>query len=60
MLLAHMFQPAPAGMYDSPLCPCGALLDPGHPTLCRKCRNRLRWFRKRNGRRGTGHDRPHN
>ncbi|MBY8888515.1 hypothetical protein K7472_27275 [Streptomyces sp. PTM05] len=31
-------------------CPCGALID-GRGDLCRKCRGRLRWLRRLNGKR---------
>jgi hypothetical protein len=31
---------------EDPTCPCGAQLGAGHPTLCRKCVNRMRWNRR--------------
>jgi hypothetical protein len=30
-------------------CECGALAEDGSP-VCRKCRNRARWLRRKNGR----------
>lgn len=32
--------------HETPVCPCGAQLGAGHPTLCRKCVARTRWTRR--------------
>ncbi|MCQ4081137.1 hypothetical protein NGB36_11115 [Streptomyces sp. RB6PN25] len=32
------------------ICPCGAQIE-GRGDLCRKCRGRVRWLRRTNGRR---------
>ncbi|GIF01795.1 hypothetical protein Ari01nite_92590 [Paractinoplanes rishiriensis] len=39
---------------EVPICPCGAQLGTGHPTLCRKCVARVRWNRRHQARGGHG------